>query len=140
MPVSPKFRPSNAMDHTLDLINFTPPGVAAAVAPVPTGGDNSDFEIEYIEEEVEEELPTDDESVAVLQHDQRQEPDTSTKKNISEFPVHPKVEVYCQPPSPQTPEDCKQEEFVKGTHKASCFFEPFKYHIVFFLFLANILY
>ena len=28
------------------------------------------FEIEYLEEEIEEEVPTDDESIAVLEHDQ----------------------------------------------------------------------
>lgn len=119
------------MQWTIYYINFTPlasPGVTTAVSSVPTGGEDSDFEIEYVEEEVEEELPTDDDSVAVLQHDQRQEPDTASRgKKITEYPEHPKVEEYVQPPSPQTPEEIKQE-FVKGTHKASCLFEPFKCH------------
>ena len=33
-------------------------------------GEEYEFEIEYIEEEIEEEIPTDDESLAVLEHDQ----------------------------------------------------------------------
>ena len=77
------------MQWTIYYINFTPlasPGVTTAVSSVPTGGEDSDFEIEYVEEEVEEELPTDDDSVAVLQHDQRQEPDTASREKNHGIP------------------------------------------------------
>ena len=88
---------------------------------VPTGDEDVEYEIEYIEEEVEEELPTDDDSVACLQHDQRQQPDTENEKKITEYPKHEEPEYPVE--SPATPEDFKQE-FVKGTHKASDLLKP----------------
>lgn len=51
------------------------PGVTTAVAdgsksPEKVMGEEYEYDIEYIEEEIEEEIPTDDESLAVMEHDQ----------------------------------------------------------------------
>lgn len=107
----------------------------AGVAEEPTGtaaldpvGEDAEFQIEYIEEEMEEEPFTDDEAVEVAVHDQTPDVLKSVAKPHASLPAKPEeppasspakpeeppASLQAKPEEPPTPEDCKKE-FVKGT-------------------------
>ena len=95
--------------------NILQPSILAGVAVESNGtrapdpvGEDAGYQIEYVEEEIEEEPPTDDETVEVSGHDQN----ADILKSVAK-PLHG-TDLPAKPEEPKTPEDCKKE-FLKGT-------------------------